>query len=192
MRNLHCLIILLLNIGFAAAQEEIVGLDHNYLFEIPQNVYIKDLNNSFDPFLGVWRGDFEGKAFYLKITKITHHQVTLPSGKSYFEDILVGSFKLEDLSSGMILIDNLSQVDPQLAKIQSVSYPRNGKLKFLYIDQDLCQFTASISLGLVPQGINLISYFFERQEFAAPLDCPYYQDFPIYLPSGQLILTKLN
>lgn len=185
------LLVLFLGAINCYSQETIVALDHNYLYEIPNNTYVKDVNNSFLPYLGVWKTTVDDKDYFLKIVMIPHNQKTYPSGRTYYEDILVASYEVRDLSGGT-LEGNLDDINLNTIKIRNVSYPVNNRLDFLYIDNDLCGLSADIVLTRNPSNPNVMTYIYSMTGPSFVDDCPYDENASVPLPLGQKTFTKVN
>lgn len=45
--------------------------------DIPDNAYIKDTNNELDKYVGVWKGNWNGKTIYLDLRKININTIVI-------------------------------------------------------------------------------------------------------------------
>lgn len=79
MKKLFLIIITVLSFS-CKAQEYPLNTNPS---EIPNNAYLKDMNNELDKYVGLWKGTWNGKILYigksaaLDITNFTGNQMTL-------------------------------------------------------------------------------------------------------------------
>ena len=191
MKNLILFIVPLLFIVEGSAQEEIVPLNNDYLYGIPNGVYVKDINNDFYPYVGTWTAVLDDKQYFIRFVLIPHHLISFPNGNSYHKDILVGSYKVTDLS-GNVLQGDLNNINPQETKIQSISYPVNNQLSFMYIDDDLCGYTGKIMTKLNFGSPNTLSYTFTAKSFVPDEGCYAEENPALPIPAVSIILTKVE
>ena len=69
--------------------------------------YLKDVDNTFLPFIGTWEGIFNNKKYTINLIKFTQHLHNTGTGKYYFRDVIKGGLKVQDLTTNIILYDNL-------------------------------------------------------------------------------------
>ncbi len=77
-------------------------LNTNYE-EVPNNAYLKDLNNELNPYIGIYKANFEGNEITLYITKDIYKFFDLYS-KKYYQDVLSIKYIVKN-SSGTVLQD---------------------------------------------------------------------------------------
>ena len=73
---------------------------NTYYESIPNNSYIKDLNNEYTKYVGIWKATLGSKEIYLYIIKQEDRPITIFS-KSYFSDVLL--IKYEILNNNQII-----------------------------------------------------------------------------------------
>ncbi|QMU65980.1 MAG: hypothetical protein GKR88_17985 [Flavobacteriaceae bacterium] len=70
----------------------------NYNQELPDNAYIKDINNILDKYVGTWKGIYDSKSYEFKVIKVTENNTDL----KYKEDLLLMRYKITDSSNNVI------------------------------------------------------------------------------------------
>jgi hypothetical protein len=120
------LILISLSVSCSAQQ---YPLDTNYR-TIPNNSYIKDLNNEYNKFVGTWKATLGSNEIYLYITKQENRPITILN-KSYFSDVLL--IKYEILNGNQIIestkninIENVGIISMGLEIDNSVIFRYNG------------------------------------------------------------------
>ena len=101
---------------------EIVPIDSNFLHL--DNVYMKDLNNEMDKYVGAWLYDDGNVEFEIEFQKLEHVQFY----DNIYTDLLVGEYRYKD---GVELINTLPQMSNlegfyhHIAGLRIVSFYRN-------------------------------------------------------------------
>lgn len=110
----------------ASAQSPILPLTTEDIGDnIPNNAYLKDLNNDLDKFVGTWQYSSNGTKLTVLIQKIEMYS---NEHFHYYEDVLIGRYKFE--VNGSVIIDNLVAIEPLISG--SVINPiNNNKLSFV-------------------------------------------------------------
>ncbi len=93
MKKIIFIIVIFFTIFSCKAQTIILVEDfENYDRELPDNVYVKDVNNLLDKYVGVWKGTYLNKNYEFRIIKITDNDIKL----QYKEDKLLIRYKITD------------------------------------------------------------------------------------------------
>lgn len=157
--------------------------------EVPANAYIKDLNNELVPYEGTWKGTWNGKTIFIYLKSVKNYFTHLEN-KPYYNDILIGKFKVQD-SGGTILFDN-SNLSNEYAKIigsRFFSVP-NTRYTLNYIDSDLCNTSGNISINFTDNTKTQLNWTLTFRSNMITTDCQYYNTgIPEVLPK-EIILTK--
>lgn len=159
--------------------------------EHPNGVYLKDLNDELPFYVDTWVGILNNKKYTFEFVKFTQHLSRYePDGDYHYCDRLKGKFKVEDLSTGSILYNDLSITDYYDYKLNLLSL-RIGA-SFSYIDKENCFNSAKFFLLKVAGNSNQLRYKHFRPTDYINIDCPYANqgDIPMFLPTGDLILTR--
>ena len=94
------------------------------LRNIPQDSsYVKDLNHELDPYIGIYKSNFEGNEITLYITK-QENKLEKSTGKTYYLDALVIKYIVRN-NSGIILQDTQNSNVPNIEL-----YNVNSTLKY--------------------------------------------------------------
>jgi len=103
---------------------------------IPNNSYVKDLDNEYDPFVGIWKSNLNDNVVTLKITKV----IQKPLQKldvSYYSDVLIVQYSIQD-NNGNIIENNISS-NLNDYKIISTLYSKKAHVVKLYYQGGQCQ-----------------------------------------------------
>ncbi|MFC4739826.1 DUF6705 family protein [Flavobacterium ponti] len=181
-----CLFLFTINISCKAQIIPLNSVDY------PDGAYLKDLDNILPFWEGTWKGTVNNKEYTIQFVKFTQHQTTFSDGSFEYEDLLMGKFKVMDLSTNQILYNDLNTTIFNDYKIQL-----NGKLGteyfFMFFDtQSNCNNTFKFSLVKDNTNPNQVLYTnFSFDEYDS-WDCQYQnqEDIPMFLPQTNLTLTK--
>ncbi|MFM9826127.1 hypothetical protein [Flavobacterium sp.] len=100
---------------------------------LPDNSYVKDLNNIMGRFLGTWRYNANGLAYIFIITKETHTFFNVKA------DQLVINYTIGNISTGQLFVDTrkLSVTDEKITK-GFMYYPEKDGFLFDYVYNEGC------------------------------------------------------
>jgi len=188
MKNIFLITILLISISCNA---QIYPLNTSPS-DIPDNAYIKDTNNELDKYVGLWKGNWNGKILYLELRKIKYYS---QMGK-YYSDEIFGERKIVN-SSGIVEIDritNFGDEGPEFRGLfNSLKYP--GKKRILFFPYNMCKKTASLHIMNFDEVNHTMTLHFIYDPTYIDASCPYYNsvmqgnDFPVNFPKD-IVLTK--
>lgn len=158
-------------------------------FERPENSYLKDTNNEFQYYKGIWKGEWNGKIMYIYIEKIEHKY---ESYLKEYRDVLIARFKVTNLS-GSILFDNTSLPDDDV-KIEGMRFRKqDDKYSLVYSDKDLCGRSGTILINFTDSSKTQLQWKYMQSENWINKDCFYHDwapaDVPQPLPNN-IILVK--
>jgi len=183
-QTLYYLILILTTLSCKA---QILPLENcvNYIDQedtgIPENItYIKDVNNLLNKYIGVWIGNYDNKAYELRITKTTTHD----DGISV--DELRVKHKITD-NNGNVIEDTTTLQDDNYLVISGMHIGRSGSYFLNYIgnEADCGQFgTMLISVGYNNSNNNMrLGLHIGRDIITA--DCPNGAATQIFPSEGQ-------
>lgn len=87
------------------------------VYDIPNNAYLKDTNNELDKYVGVWKGEWNGKTLYLDLRKIkTYSKGNL---HSYYKDEILGERKIIG-ANGTVEVDRISNFDTESPEFSGI------------------------------------------------------------------------
>ncbi|PNW10938.1 hypothetical protein C1637_25030 [Chryseobacterium lactis] len=159
--------------------------------DIPNNAYIKDINNELDQYVGLWKGTWNGKILYLDLKKVKYHY---DGNHPYYIDKILGERKVAT-SDGTIEIDRISNFDyisPEFRGIYK-SLRFAGKKTLTFSPKNMCRKTAT--LEITSFTISQMTLHFEYEPSPIDSNCQHngyidqYGDFPINFPKD-IVLTK--
>ena len=195
MKTITRLIIFLLS-QFCAAQS--LAAPIKPLLTLPSNLkagdYLKDLNNVLQPYVGTWEGTANNKKYTFVITKFTKKYQAFGN---YYLDELKLKFRVTNLSTGVILYDNLDAVSYEQYTIYAAS-PSRGMLACFFTDSAAnCHNPLEFYLKNITGNPYQKKYcYFREGEWDGYLvgDNCYNTinraTIPVWLPTQDLILTK--
>ncbi|HCA09933.1 DUF6705 family protein [Chryseobacterium sp.] len=157
--------------------------------EVPANAYIQDINNELIPYEGTWKGTWNGKTVYIYLKRFKNYFTHLENNP-YYNDILVGKFKIQD-SSGTILFDssNLTDENAKIKGSRFFSAP-NTRYTLNYIDSDFCNTSGNVSISFTDTTKTKLSWNLNFRSNMITTDCQYYNTgIPEVLPK-EILLTK--
>lgn len=160
-------------------------------YDNPNGAYVKDLDNELPFYVDTWVGILDNKKYTFEFVKFTQHLSQYESGGPYhYRDELMGKFKVEDLTTGTVLYDNLSATAYEDYNIDLSSLIIGAS--FFYLDNDNCFNSAKFFLLKVVGNPNQLRYEHFRLTDFIPYECSYenQEDIPMFLPKGDLILTR--
>lgn len=176
------------------SQEGVIVPIKTLSYNVPTGTYIKDIDNVFQPYLGTWQGESNGKTFVIKIEKVTRELNSSLDGSYYYEDRLIARYKVIHTTTGSIIENTMDNMNLQGAKIENLGYPKNNEFEFLYSeDATKCYNTAKFQLEGNP-ATNQLKYYYFYQSFWIWRDCQYESkgDIPINIPTDIMILTRVQ
>lgn len=162
---------------------------NTFMENIPQNAHVKDLNNELNPYIGVYKANYEGKEITLYITK-EEDRLTDYGDQRFYRDALIVKYIVKN-SSGTVLQD---------------TYNNNLSTNAIYSTR-IRSYDSSVILGyegtncgigwgtILLKKINItqISWIYRPNDMMIlPGQCPGSPDLTIYLPETEnpLIFTK--
>ena len=160
-------------------------------FEHPSGVYMKDLDNELPFYVDTWEGILDNKKYTFEFVKFAQHLSQYePGGAYYYMDDLMGKFKVEDLTTGTILYNSMSTTvyEDYIIYLNTLQIGAS----FSYSDKNNCFNNAKFYLLKVAGNPNQLRYEHFRLTDYIDNDCPYANqaDIPMFLPTGDLILTR--
>ena len=191
MKNI-IIIVCFLTYNFASSQTAIYPLNTN-AGDIPDNAYLKDLNNELDKYVGLWKGNWNGKTVYLELRKIKEYY---DGNHPFYVDRILGERKIIN-SNGNIEIDRITNFAPDGfgAEFSGIGQSlKNGNWKRLYFSpKDMCNKRATLDITSFTG--NSMTLHFEYLPSIFDPNCIHnsyvdqYGDFPMNFPKD-ITLTK--
>lgn len=155
----------------------------------PDNwIYEKDINNSLEKYIGVWKGTYDEKTYEVQFKKGLYQDLTLSERKS---DILVGRLRIKDINN-LILYDTFTELDNPKTNFSGLGFASNLQQYMMYFSGE--SPTGCINYGTVYLNIklstpNILNIFYMGDYDIVEGECP--SSFKRTFPEKQNIsLTK--
>lgn len=195
MKKLLKIIIFLCVYNLQAQEGVIVPTGSLESIKVENGTYIKDVDNSFNSFVGTYVGTWNNKQVIIIIQKKEHVTFSYPSGSYYYEDRMVGTYKIIDLTNSSILYSDLEATEYNDFPIVNISDVHNGELEFDFNDKlERCRRGMQFQLYkmITSAGITTVRYW-GRDSASYAYDCINPTDYLVpIMPLGFLTLTKVN
>lgn len=157
------------------------------LLNIPNNAYVKDLNNELNPYIGTYKANFQGNEITLFITK-EENKLEVRSKKQFYRDALVVKYIVKN-SLGQVLQDTVNN-STSIELYSSSPSPSQNNIIFYYGGTNCGVGWGDVYL----KKLNATQISWEYRPDDIILDssrCPPGTDITIYLPETKdLIFTK--
>ena len=160
--------------------------------EIPNNSYVKDLNNELPSFVGIYKANYQNNIITLNLN-LENHKFINGVLNNYYIDLIKIEFRIES-SNGLIFYDTQNQNIPQNElkhTIRSMWVEENGSKLLLYYGGTNCGVGWG-QIELTKSNSNQLSWKYEpNSTIIDDTTCPTGTDINIYLPVTQgLVFTK--
>ncbi len=155
------------------------------LDDIPNNAQVKDLNNELNPYIGIYKANFEGNEITLFITK-EENKLEKRVSKQFYRDALVVKYIVKNVS-GLILQSNQNSSSNQLYSIGT--RPSENSLVLYYYGTNCGVGWGKVTIKKL--STTQISWDYSPNSTSLRDDCPSTADKTVYLPeTDNLIFTK--
>ena len=164
---------------------------NTFFKNVPENSYMKDLDNLLPPYVGTYKATYQGNEITLYITKEDKKLKISSKNKKYYQDVLHIKYTVKKLSTGAIL-QNTQNGTTQGNEIKSIgTYVfDNNAIAFIYSGTNCGVGNGSIKLK--KPADNQVSWsFYPDSSLLYEPNCPSSVDKTVYLPvTENLIFTK--
>ena len=153
----------------------------------PDYNYAKDINNSLEKYVGIWKGYFNGRQYELKFNK------SLWEDMGRKQDELKGRLRIVTTgNSPIIIFDNFNEIDDSKTNFSGLGFQPNLKsyrMSFVGPTPKGCVNYGEIYLTIKPNTPNQMSIMYWSDKDIVVGDCPsnFMQTFP---EKQSIILTK--
>ncbi|REC42710.1 MULTISPECIES: DUF6705 family protein [Chryseobacterium] len=178
--------ILLMSFVIVSSRGQTLPLN-TILRNIPQGSYVKDLNHELDPYIGIYKSNFEGNEIILYITK-QENKLEKSTGKTYYLDALVIKYIVRN-NSGVILQDTQNSNVPNIELYSIATRPYENKIIFYYSGTNCGIGWGDVFLKKI--SATQISWEYRPDSTSISDNCPLTADKTVYFPeTDNLIFTK--
>ncbi|WP_027388186.1 DUF6705 family protein [Chryseobacterium gregarium] len=184
---LRIVIFILLTNFISCKAQQVYPLNADYE-EVPQNSYLKDLNNDLLPYIGIYKTNFNGNEITLYINK-QEQKLEKTGQKNYYMDALVIKYIVKN-STGTVLQDTKNNNYPNIELYSIGTTPAQNRVDFIYTGTNCNVGWGDIYLKKL--NANQISWEYRPDDITTTAaKCPPTLDTTIYLPETEgLIFTK--
>jgi hypothetical protein len=155
--------------------------------------YIKDTNNEYNKYLGLWKGNWNGKTIYLDLKKVKSLNEDV---NPYYKDRILGERKIIS-ANGTVEIDRITNFDYQHSEIWGMGIPTgvNGVNypSLMFYPKNMCNmFARLVVTNITPTQMTLHLVGMLGYQKAGCIHDAYVQqhgEYPINFPKD-IVLTK--
>ncbi|MDV7696312.1 hypothetical protein N6B72_05200 [Chryseobacterium soli] len=163
--------------------------------DLPAYSYIKDTNNEYNKYVGIWKGNWNGKTVYLELKKIKYNKNY--STPPYYVDKILGERKII-ATNGTVEIDRISNFDyqdPEIfgtglpTQVNGVNYP-----SLMFYPKNMCDKFARLVVTNITTTQMTLHFVYEPSAYKENCIHNAYVDqnggdFPVNFPKD-IVLTK--
>jgi len=172
MKNIT-LIISLLFVQVLYSQE--YPLNYEDRLNIPKGAYLKDMNGELTPYVGLWKGNWDGKIIYIQLKKVKYALGNLDDPHFMYRDRIVGERKIIN-ANGSILIDRITNFDEQHSEFYGIGDKfSNPSQKYIaFYPKNMCGMNANLDITFLNAAKTQISLHLIYNPKTLDESCPYY------------------
>lgn len=149
---------------------------------IPEDVsYIKDTKNQLNPFVGIWKGSYNGKTFEFKFEK------KIKSGED--------AIKLDRIMGEVIITENrnnflFNRSHREVHSLSGLNFQRNTYMLHFSVKPE-CNDSGYVYIEIRKNNSKKMTLYFSRDTgWYDPKKCPNYSTYKVLLPEDKIELTK--
>jgi hypothetical protein len=188
MKNLILLILLLFTVKSYAQEYPL-----HYKGDVPDGAYYKDTNNEYNKYLGLWKGNWNGKMVYIELKKVKYYYDGV---NPYYMDKIFGERKII-ASNGTIEIDRITNFDYEDSEIRGMGLPTgvNGMNypSLMFYPDNMCNMFARLvitNITTTQMTLHLVGMMgHQKANCIHDAYIQQYGEFPINFPKD-IVLTK--
>jgi len=163
--------------------------------DAPNNSYFKDLNGELNPYIGLWKGNWNGKIVFLELKKQKYFLGI--NGKGIYKDMILGERKIVNTNS-IIEVDKITNFDNnQFHEFSGIhkKFDSSQSPQLYFAPDNMCGKTANLDVTFLNAAKTQMSLHLIYNPSTIDDTCPYYNsviqgnDFPINFPKD-IVLTK--
>lgn len=189
MKNL--IILLLIFVSWSSYAQE-YPLD--YKDDVPDGAYYKDLNNEYGKYVGLWKGQWNGKTIYIELKKV---KVYRDGNHPYHIDKILGERKIID-ANGNVELDRITNFDYQNPEIWGLGFPTGYNnmtyQSLMFYPKNMCDMDARLVItNITPTQMTLHLHGMMGYPTSNCVHDAYVQqhgEWPINFPKD-IVLTKV-
>jgi len=154
----------------------------------PDYSYAKDINNSLNKYIGIWKGTYNGRVYEMKFNKSLYEDFT-----GFKRDQITGRLRITIPGSMPITIfDNFNELEDSKTKFSGLNFQSNlqsYRMYFVGSSPQGCLNSGALHLRVSPTNPNEMKIFYWSDMDIVVGECP--NTFSQTFPEKQYItLTK--
>ncbi|WP_332453635.1 DUF6705 family protein [Chryseobacterium aquaticum] len=161
--------------------------------DVVANGYIKDLNNEYGKYIGLWKGQWNGKTIYIELKKV---KVYRDGNHPYYIDKILGERKIID-ANGNVELDRITNFDYQHPEIWGLGFPTGYNnmtyQSLMFYPKNMCDMDARLVItNITPTQMTLHLHGMMGYPTSNCVHDAYVQqhgEWPINFPKD-IVLTK--
>ncbi len=133
--------------------------------------YAKDINNSLNKYVGIWKGNFDGKMYEIHLKKDLYQDLALSELK---RDRIKGRLKITN-PNGSILYNTIIEPDDTKTRFNGLGLTSDLKHYMMYFSDDAprgCINYGTVYLTIKPTTPNVLNIFFTGEYDLVQGECP--------------------
>ncbi|MCQ9636119.1 hypothetical protein MP478_12545 [Chryseobacterium sp. WG14] len=163
---------------------------------IPNGAYYKDLDGELDPYIGIWKGTWDGKTLYLQLKKVKDRSVA-NDGTYYESDQIMGERKVI-AANGTVEIDHISNFNQNSPEFYGIFGQYNNFVQkyLLFQPKNMCNSRGNVDINFIGNQKEQIKLHYKLMPMHISKGCEnsnqqYQNDMPINLNFPKdIVLTK--
>lgn len=178
------------------AQEGVTLPFDTLSLDVANGTYIKDLDNTLDPYAGAWRFTYVLNGLNLQatltLTKLIKAKIESLNGDYYYRDALVGTLTIINIADQSVYYTTGNGVNYWDFHIHNMGRVHDNKIEFCFSDNQHCYSEVNILFKNLQTNNNVttVTYAATYGEII-DWECPYNQQTVTrVLPKGIFTLTK--
>lgn len=137
------------------AQNSIIDVYDGIVQDVPSGTYLKDINNTFDKFLGTWKWQEGNKILTFKIQKVTQYYY---SEYNVFEDFIIGNYSYTENGGSTYLVNTIIQNaginNKTLVPLYTCGTLNQNEINFTFHDIIFNKKSCDAVFKFLPNSIN--------------------------------------
>ncbi|WP_315094519.1 DUF6705 family protein [Chryseobacterium timonianum] len=181
------LMVFILTINLISCKGQILPLNTAFS-TIPNGAHLKDTNNELNPYIGIYKANFNGNEVTIFITK-QENKLEESAKKNYYMDALIVKYIVKN-STGVTLQDTQNNNLYNIELYSIGTTPSQGIINFIYSGTNCSVGWGDIRLKKI--NSTQLSWEYRPDDIVTTASkCPPTLDTKIYLPETKdLIFTK--
>lgn len=149
--------------------------------------YVKDTNNRLNQFVGIWKGNYNGKQYEIKLEKKINYKDDPSDSLSW--DMIIGRILIKD-NQGNIIYNSMNKLDND-TYFRGYNFQHRAYLMH-FVGNYYCLESGNVFIETRLNNINQMTLYYSQDKdgLLNPSKCPNFSSFVPLLPQEKMVLTK--